>query len=213
MKVRMLILTTLFSASLLPAFAQNAPITNQDAVTPAVAPGPSEAIIQTTSVSTSPSWKWTVQDKWDLADLKSESGKAEINAGFLKHELENFHVNIAANSIAVKFTGDKQKQREKNKLPVTLSYGNGPSVSETWGVVQYNDGMVLAPRNNEDKDFLRAMKSKTFTISYTDVTGAVVTEVFNIGDMGEQMKSHHVKVHTFGFGDAFAVAAATAGAL
>lgn len=166
------------------------------------------------SGSPTPTWKWTSSGKEVHASLTSESGNETIDLKFFKHELDAFRVVAPDHSIALKVTGNVQrnvrkelKELRKNKLPVTLTYDDGASVSKTWGVIVVDDTLAVAPRNDDAKEFSRAMKSKKFTISYTDITGAVVTGVFNIGDIREQMKAHDVKIHKFGFGDALGLAA------
>ncbi len=192
------------------AQVQNTPLTNQDVVAAARAQSSPEAIIQKITMPTTPTWEWTSGDKWDHAHLKSESGNEEIDLAFYKHELANFHVLVPANSITIKVVGNVQKEREKNKLPVQLAYDDGASVSKTWGVIQFSDALVVAPRDDTEKEFKQVMKSKKFTVSYTDVTGAVVTGVFNIGDISEQMKTHGVHFHKFGLVDGLRLAAAAA---
>jgi hypothetical protein len=166
------------------------------------------------TVPPAPTWKWTSSGKEAHASLKSESGNETIDLAFFKHELDTFRVLAPDHSIAMKVVGNAQgnvhkelKELKENKLPVTLTYDDGTSASKTWGVIVVDDNLAVAPRNDDVKEFSRAMKSKKFTISYTDVTGAVVTGIFNIGDIREQMKAHGVKIHKFGFGDALSLAA------
>jgi Sel1 repeat len=152
-----------------------------------------------------PAWEWKSYRRADYAVLKSESGNLTIILHFFKHEFDTFTVGVPDGSVAIKVKGSFEKERTKNKLPVTLIYDDGISVSKTWGAVQYSDALEIVPKDYMDKEFKLVMKSKKFTVSYTDAMGAVVTGVFNIGDISEQMKTHGVHFHKFGFGDALTI--------
>jgi hypothetical protein len=152
--------------------------------------------------------EWTFSGKHDqdeVAIFPSSSNTEHLEIYFFKHEFGSMAVRVPASVAMKSHSKDPSTQLKKNKIKVVVTFDGAAPMTQEWGAVDYPKGAIspmLTPQDRSPKLYQKALESKQLTISYPDISGNIVTVVFDLSALKPQMDAHKEHVHHFGAMDA-----------